>query len=177
VHYLSDPALVRLIPGAAEAIRDLRAAGFACVVVTNQSAVGRGLLSLERMLEVQAEVDRQLARAGAQLDGFYYCTAVPVRDDDRVSQDHPERKPSPGMLLRAASELGLEIAQSWMVGDMISDVLAGQNAGCVGTIFLTCGQGGVWELETLEGAVVLPDLAAAALHILDRAGKMPTVPK
>lgn len=168
VHYLSDPAAVRLLPGAAAAIRDLRAAGYACVVVTNQSAVGRGMFSLERMLEVQAEVDRQLASASAPLDGFYYCTAVPSRDDDRQSIDHPERKPAPGMLLRAAAELGLEIAKSWMIGDMISDILAGQNAGCLGTIFLACGQGRPHELVIPEGALVCDDLAAAAHHILSR---------
>lgn len=176
VHYLSDPAKVRLLPGAADAIRDLRAAGFACVVVTNQSAVGRGILTLERMLEVQAEVDRQLAGAGTQLDAFYYCTAVPARDDDRTSRDHPERKPSPGMILRAADELGLDLAQSWMVGDMISDVLAGQNAGCRGSIFLTCGQGRQDDLETLQGALILPDLAAAGHHILANS-KNRAVPK
>jgi D-glycero-D-manno-heptose 1,7-bisphosphate phosphatase len=165
VHYLSDPAKVRLLTGASDAIRALRAAGFACVVVTNQSAVGRGMLSVERLMEVQAEVDRQLALHDTQLDAFYYCPAVPA-SEDRTATEHPERKPAPGMLVRAAQELGLDLKQSWMVGDMVSDVLAGRNAGCRGSLFVACGQGRVGDLETLEGVVVVANLAEAAHHIL-----------
>src|SRR5262245_44330223 len=126
VRYLSDPAKVRLLPGAAEAIRDLRAAGYECVVVSNQSAIGRGMLTIERLMEIQAELDRQLAAHHTQLDGFYFCPAVPA-SNDRTAAEHPERKPAAGMLLRAAEELHLDLTQSWMIGDMISDILAGQN--------------------------------------------------
>jgi D-glycero-D-manno-heptose 1,7-bisphosphate phosphatase len=165
VHYLRDPERVRLLPGAAGAIADLRAAGYACVVVSNQSAVGRGMLTVERLMEVQGEVDRQLAEAGTLLDGFYYCPAVPA-SDDRTAVDHPERKPAPGMLTRAAAELGLDLARSWMVGDMISDVLAGRAAGCLGSIFLTCGQGNADDVAELESVHIAADLAEAARRIL-----------
>src|SRR6476620_699626 len=74
VHYLSDPGLVRILPGAAEAIKRLRRAGFACVLVTNQSAVGRGMIAEARLHEIHAEMDRQLAEHGAALDAIYYCT-------------------------------------------------------------------------------------------------------
>ena len=131
VHYLADPELVRLIDGAARAIRALRSAGYAIVVVSNQSAVGRGMLSVERLFEVHDAMCRQLAEAGASLDGFYFCPAVPA-SDDRTAVDHPDRKPAPGMLLRAAIDLDLDLSRSWMIGDMVSDVLAGRNAGCMG---------------------------------------------
>jgi D-glycero-D-manno-heptose 1,7-bisphosphate phosphatase len=123
------------------------------------------MLTVERLMEVEAEVARQLAEQGTAIDAFYFCPAVPA-SEDRSAIDHPERKPAPGMLLRAADELGIDLARSWMVGEMVSDVLAGLNAGCPGVIFVTCGQGRAEELEALESVVVVADLAAAARHIL-----------
>ena len=129
VHYLSNPADVRLLPGAAEALAQLRRAGFVCVLITNQSAIGRGMISDSRLHEIHAEMNRQLTEQGTALDGIYYCPDVPS-GDDRTVVENPNRKPGPGMLLQAASDLGLDLAGSWMVGDLISDVLAGLNAGC-----------------------------------------------
>src|SRR5262249_6508939 len=77
VPYRSDPALVRLLPGAAEALVRLRRAGFACVLVTNQSAIGRGMLTVERLEEIHGELDRQLAAQGAALEAVYYCPVAP----------------------------------------------------------------------------------------------------
>ena len=138
VHYLSDPAAVRLLPGAAEALKKLRRAGFAVVLVTNQSAIGRGMLTEDRLDEIHTEMRRQLAACGATIDGIYYCPVVPT-SDDRSVVEHPDRKPGPGMLLRAAVDLKLDLAASWMVGDLISDVFAGLNAGCR-SILLESGQ-------------------------------------
>ena len=129
VHYLSDPALVRLLPGAAEALKRLRRAGFARVLVTNQSAIGRGMLTEERLDQIHTEMNRQLAACGATIDAIYYCPDAPA-GDDRTVVENPDRKPGPGMLLRAAADLKLDLGASWMVGDLISDVLAGLNAGC-----------------------------------------------
>ena len=101
------------------------------MLVTNQSAIGRGMLTEDRLDLIHDEMNRQLAAAGAALDAIYYCPEAPA-GDDRTVVEHPDRKPGPGMLLRAAAELGLDLGASWMVGDMISDVLAGLNAGCRG---------------------------------------------
>jgi D-glycero-D-manno-heptose 1,7-bisphosphate phosphatase len=166
VHYLRDPAAVRLLPGAGVALARLRAAGFACVLITNQSAIGRGLLTVEGLYQVHAELCRQLGAHGAELDGFYFCPSVPL-SDDRTVIDDPDRKPSPGMILRAASDLDLDLDRSWMIGDMVSDVLAGRNAGCRGLIFVASGQGRPEDLSGLDCAR-LPDLAAAADYILER---------
>jgi D,D-heptose 1,7-bisphosphate phosphatase len=165
VHYLSDPNAVRLLPGAAEALRRFRRAGYASVVISNQSAVGRGLITHERVAEIHDELRRQLAEQGAGLDAIYYCPVAP-ECDDRTAQEHPDRKPAPGLLRRAALELGLDLGASWMVGDMISDVLAGHNAGCRGSILVRTGKGlapheeGACAFETCE------DLPAAADRVL-----------
>ena len=87
VHYLSDPALVQLLPGAAEALRRLRRAGFARVLVTNQSAIGRGMLTEERLDEIHTEMNRQLAAQGATLDAIYYCPDAPAGDDRTVVEN------------------------------------------------------------------------------------------
>ena len=85
-------------------------------------------------------MNRQLAAEGATLDAIYYCPEAPA-GDDRTVIEHGDRKPGPGMLLRAAEDLGLDLGASWMVGDMISDVLAGINAGCRGSILVRTGKG------------------------------------
>jgi D-glycero-D-manno-heptose 1,7-bisphosphate phosphatase len=166
VHYLSDPDRVRLLPGAAGALRRLRDAGFALVVVTNQSAIGRGMLTVSRLGEIHDEMNRQLDAEGVAVDAIYYCPEAPA-GDDRTAIEHGDRKPGPGMLLRAAGDLGLDLGASWMVGDMISDILAGVNAGCRGSILVETGKG----LSEAEGALdvayaVADDLAAAAALIL-----------
>jgi D,D-heptose 1,7-bisphosphate phosphatase len=140
VHYLSDPTRVRLLPGTAEALRRLHGAGFARVVVTNQSAIGRGMLSEPQLHLIHDEMNRQLGAEGTSVDAIYFCPEVPS-GDDRTAVEHGDRKPGPGMLIRAAEELDLDLGHSWMVGDMISDLLAGINAGCRGSILVRTGKG------------------------------------
>ena len=177
VNYIASPDQVQLLPGAAGAIARLRAAGFACVVVSNQSGVGRGMLSEADMQSVQREVERCLVAeggAGAALDGAYFCTLAPPPDTDasperRVRIDHPDRKPGPGMLLRAARELNLDLAKSWMVGDMLSDILAGKNAGVRGTFHVWTGHGRSQHEASRAADCVVAGLVEAAEAIL--AGK------
>ena len=166
VHYLSDPARVKLIPDAGPALRRLQEAGYPLVVVTNQSALGRGRMSLEQYESVNAEMVRQLAREGVALDRVEYCPEVPEKDD-RTSISHRDRKPGPGMLLRAMGDLGIDPSRSWMIGDMISDVLAGINAGCHGNLLVATGKG----LTEAEAAIqaeyqTVANLSAAADLIL-----------
>jgi D,D-heptose 1,7-bisphosphate phosphatase len=167
VHYLSDPDKVRLLPGAGASLRRLRDAGYALVAITNQSAIGRGMITVGQYEAVNAAMDRQLAAEGVALDGIYYCPECPT-GDDRTAITHGDRKPGPGMLLRASSDLGLDPAASWMVGDMISDVLAGINAGCKGSLMVQTGKA-LSEAEAViaEGYQTAPDLPAAAAIIMD----------
>jgi D,D-heptose 1,7-bisphosphate phosphatase len=168
VHYLSDPADVRLLPGAAEALRRLRQAGFACVVISNQSAVGRGMITDERVEEIHDELRRQLADQDTGLDGIYYCPVVPGIED-RTVVEHADRKPGPGLLIRAAEELSLDLGSSWMVGDLISDVLAGDNAGCRGSILVGTGKGLAGnEALACSNFETCDDVLAAAEMILSQ---------
>jgi D-glycero-D-manno-heptose 1,7-bisphosphate phosphatase len=166
VHYLTDPALVRLLPGVAEALNRLQRAGFARVIVTNQSAVGRGMLSEERLEQIHVELNRQLAAQGATLDAIYYCPDAPAGDDQTVVENS-NRKPGAGMLFRAAADLKLDLSASWMVGDLMSDVLAGLNAGCR-TILVLSGKTSAADAETFaEPTLIAPDLSAALDWILE----------
>jgi rfaE bifunctional protein nucleotidyltransferase chain/domain len=123
VGYASEPEQLRLLPGAAAALAKLRANGFALVLISNQSGVGRGLFSREQADRVHSGLADLLAAQGVSLDGAYYCYHTP---DDRCVC----RKPSSHLLLTAADELGLDPARSFMVGDKACDVEAGRAAGC-----------------------------------------------
>jgi D-glycero-D-manno-heptose 1,7-bisphosphate phosphatase len=161
--FVTRPEQVRLLPGAAEAIRLLRENHFACILVTNQSAVGRGLLTEPDLHRIHDELLRQLHAEEAALDGLYFCPAAPNAE----APDDPERKPAPGMLLRAARELRIDLAQSWMVGDSARDVLAGQSAGCRGCVLVRSGHDISGALPLLrDGDHVAADLAEAARIIL-----------
>ena len=129
VHHLTDPADVRLIDGAGAAVRRLRDASWKTVIVTNQSVIGRGKLTEDGLARVHAEMNAQLAPFGAEIDMIYFCPLKPVQKDPRVIED-PMRKPGPGMLEAAARDHKIDLAASWMVGDTLSDMLAGKNAGC-----------------------------------------------
>ncbi|MBI1832955.1 MAG: HAD family hydrolase, partial [Planctomycetes bacterium] len=120
--YLVKPEQMQILPGVAEALLLLSRVGFACVVVTNQSAVGQGMMSADDLGAIHDEMNRQLADAGVALDGIYTCTAAPLTKN-KLAIEHPDRKPAPGLLLRAASELHLDLAQSWMIGDSLRDIL------------------------------------------------------
>lgn len=161
VHHLRDPRDVRLIAGVADAIRAIRDAGYACVIVTNQSVVGRGLLTMRGLERIHAVMLSALLEHGAVVDAVYACPIAPAQDDPLLIE-HPERKPGPMMLLRAASEHGLDVARSWMVGDSLSDMLAGRNAGCRGTILVRTGKGRLAPAEHPAIDQVAEDLRAAA---------------
>lgn len=171
-NYLSRPEQVCLLPGAADAVRRLRSAGFVCVIVSNQSGVGRGLFTHADLEAVHAEMLRQLHAAGAVLDATYYCTAGPPTPADPI--EHPDRKPNPGMLLRAARDLNLDLPSSWIVGDSLRDIQAGRNAGCRSGILVRTGHDLAEALATLgSAALVVDNLLTAAQMILDQ---MPLLP-
>lgn len=128
--YIGDPSLVRLLPGVEQAIKSLQAAGYKIVVVTNQSGIARGLLTEEMLERIHDELRRQLALKEAYLDAIYYCPYHPEGTVEGYAIDSGLRKPRPGMLLKAAGEMDLELAGSWMIGDSPRDIEAGQRAGC-----------------------------------------------
>jgi D-glycero-D-manno-heptose 1,7-bisphosphate phosphatase len=123
VGYISDPADVRLVPGAADALQALRDAGFRLVVASNQSGLGRGLVTQEEADAVHQRFVEELDRAGGQIDAAYYCPHAPEEGCDC-------RKPLPGLIIDAARELELDLKRSFMVGNSDVDVAAGKAAGC-----------------------------------------------
>ncbi len=165
VHYLSKPQQVALIPGVADALDKMSKAGFALVVVTNQSGIGRGILNENDLVEIHAELTKQLEAFGLGLDGIYHCSVVPKQKEPTVVE-HEDRKPGPGMLLRASSELGLDLTRSWMVGDTLADIYAGRNAGCKGQILVRTGYGGQVDAQAHAIEHVIDSLADADRIIL-----------
>lgn len=165
VHHLNDPAQVRLIPGAGDAIRDLRAAGWPVVVITNQSVIGRGKLTEAGLDQVHAEMNRQLADHGAAVDGIYFCPRAPTIKDPTVIED-PMRKPGPGMILQAAADMALDLPASFMVGDTVSDMLAGRHAQCR-TILVKTGYGAAYSHDRAALDYTAADLTEAAAIILN----------
>lgn len=148
---------VQLLAGALPALVRLAGSAFAVVIVTNQSAIGRGLLGGQMAQHINTQLVAQLAQAGARIDGVYVC---PHRPDE----DCACRKPRPGMLLQAARELQLDLAKSWMVGDAVTDAQAGLAAGTRALLVRT-GRGS--EPGVLPAGVSqVADLAAAVDHIL-----------
>ena len=166
VHYLSHPDQVRILPGAATAVARLRQAGYVCVVVTNQSAVGRGIITEKGLSKIHQVMCDQFAQEEAVFDGIYHCPVVPTGSDMSIVEN-VHRKPGPGMLQQAARELQLDLSRSWMVGDMISDALAGENAHCQGSILVSTGQGRGHEEESLAARFHhVPDILTAAQLVL-----------
>jgi D-glycero-D-manno-heptose 1,7-bisphosphate phosphatase len=164
---LTDPADIRILPGVPEALGRLRAAGFLLVVVSNQAVVARGLLDLAAMEALHREVETRLRAAGAPaLDGFYYCPHHPHATLAAFRADCPCRKPRPGLLLRAAKDLELDLAGSFMVGDRPTDLLAGIRAGCR-TVWVRTGQHLAEPIQTSEK---LGDLPRADWECADLAG-------
>lgn len=158
VGYLHDPEALRLLPGTAEALRRLRAAGWRLVVVSNQSGVARGLFDLDRLAAIHDRLLALLAAEGAALDALFFCPHHPEGRVPlfRASCDH--RKPAPGMLFSAAACLGLRLDACWLIGDQESDMEAARAAGCRAIR--------VGERRDARADAVAPDLAAAAALIL-----------
>lgn len=146
---------VRFLPRTFEALRALRRAGHAVIVITNQSAVGRGLISLEQAAELNRRVVAEIEAQGGRIDAWYMCWHHP---DDGCGC----RKPAPGLLLRAKAELGLDLARSHLIGDAVSDIEAAHAAGVRATLVLT-GRGRE-QADRLSRIAWLECGVAADLH-------------
>lgn len=136
VGYPHLEAHLSLTPGAAEAVQQLNRHGFFTVIVTNQSGVARGMFTVEQMEAFNALLVRRLAARGAVIGAVYACPYHDTGTDPRwLHPDHPDRKPNPGMILRAAADHGLDLQRSFMIGDRESDMEAARRAGIPGFLF------------------------------------------
>ncbi len=137
-NYITRVDQVRLLPGAAESTRKLNDAGFKVVVVSNQSAVARGLVTEEGVENIHTYLRRILAQvAGARIDKIYYCPFHPDATVPQYARPSDRRKPQPGMLLDAARDLSINLHRSYLVGDRESDMIAARKAGCKAVAVLT----------------------------------------
>ena len=131
VSYCADPAQVRVYPGVPEALRKLRAAGFRTFVISNQSGIGRGLITESQYRAVESELERQIGEG--LLDATYFCPDAPGVPSTR-------RKPEPGMVLEAATAFDIDLARSYLIGDKSADIECGRRAG-TSTILVRTGYG------------------------------------
>jgi D-glycero-D-manno-heptose 1,7-bisphosphate phosphatase len=167
VGYVNHPSRLKLLPRAAEAIRRLNAAGVAAVVVTNQAGIARGYFSEDVLHAVDEALRAELARAGARLDGLYACLHHPTEGHAPYRAQCECRKPKPGLLLRAARELGLDLARSTMVGDKASDLVPGRAVGAATVLVLTGYGLGEWEYRRADFAVEPDHVAGDLLDAVD----------
>ena len=160
VHRVED---VVFLPGVTAALRRLRDAGFRLFIVTNQSGVGRGYYTLADVANVHAYLEREFAKAGVHFERIYFSPEAP-------EQPSRGRKPSPQFLFDARDAFGLDLAQSYLIGDKRTDLECGWNAGLRASILVRTGYGAELETqepESLARAVVVNDLPAAAEWILN----------
>ncbi|MEO0453788.1 MAG: HAD-IIIA family hydrolase [Verrucomicrobiota bacterium] len=162
VPYLGDPEQVALLPTAQEALCLAREAGFLLVLASNQSGVGRGLITKSQVAAVNTEMESQL---GMKMDGIYCCYAAP--GDPYGSE---ERKPAPFLIQRAASELGFDPARSFMIGDRWSDIASGQRAGSLSILVETgtCDNEEKERMARAEADFIAPSLLEAIQWALDK---------
>lgn len=173
--YINHLSRFVLLPGAAQAIRRLNEHGIPAVLVTNQSGLARGYFPAALLEAVHAEMERQLAAAGAHLDGIYVCSHHPEAKVEEHRRACRCRKPQTGLLEQAAAELNLDLSRSFMVGDRWSDLECGVRAGAAPVLVLTgYGRG---ELEfigphkTIQPALIAENLPAAAEQIIQLLGR------
>lgn len=139
--YLCRAEDVVMIAGAAGAIGIANKSGVPVVMVTNQAGIGRGYYGWSDFRAVQSAIVSALAAEGARIDAVYACAHHPQGKASFAHPDHPARKPNPGMLLQAASDLALDLKRSWLVGDRAIDIEAAKRAGAAGAMLVATGHG------------------------------------
>ena len=172
VGYINHPSRFRVFTYSAEAIKLLNDSGWLAVLVTNQAGVARGYFTEDMIHIVHDQLERGLKEGGAQLDAIYYCAHHPSVGEPPYRFDCDCRKPKPGLILRAATELNIDLQQSWMIGDRYSDIELAHTAG-VHSAFVLSGYGrGEWEHQrnTWPGdpELVSEDLLQAVRQIVGR---------
>ena len=166
--YLHRAEEFAFIPGAPEAIKRLKDAGFLVIVVTNQAGVARGYYDEQAVAALHEHIQQLLAEYGTRIDAFYHCPHHPTEGVGDYRVDCDCRKGSPGMLLQAAREHDIDLDRSFIVGDKSADVEAGIKAGCQ-PILVRTGYGSTEEprvAKQFPGTTVCTDLAAAVEFIL-----------
>jgi D-glycero-D-manno-heptose 1,7-bisphosphate phosphatase len=159
--YLRNPAGVRLLPGAAQAIARLNQQGLVVVVVTNQSGIARGLLTEDDYNATERRVDELLALEGARIDAHYFCPHLP-----ELSGPCECRKPGSLLYRQAAERFGIDLSRSWWVGDRVRDVLPAESLGGKGILVLTGVGNDEANTASSRGFITTRDLGTAVQIVL-----------
>lgn len=170
--YLGRPEDLRMMEGAASAIARCNALNIPVVLVTNQSGIGRGYYDWDGFRAVQAALSAELAAVGAHLDAVLACAYHAEGNEPLRNVNHPWRKPNPGMIFAARDCMEIDLSRSWIIGDSVSDIVAGAAAGLAGGILLAAPDGPLSEAQAManDGFTVesARDLAAAVTGLIDR---------
>ena|SRR6185503_7715839 len=145
VGYINHPSRFLLFPYAAGAVKLLNDHEWLAVIITNQAGVARGYFDEAMIQTVHDNLKRDLQSAGARIDGIYYCAHHPSVGEPPYRQDCDCRKPKPGLIRRAATDLNIDVQQSWMIGDRYSDIELARNAGVRAALVLSGYGRGEWE--------------------------------
>ncbi len=174
VPYNVDPRRIELAPKAPEALRLLQSLGYVLIVVSNQPGVALGYFPETALSGVELRLDELLAVHGVQLAGFYYCPHYPLAGAPRLGGPCGCRKPAPGLLLRAVADHGIQLRESWLVGDILDDIEAGRRAGCR-TVLVDRGGETEWRRSPERTPdYIVGDLLEAAERIAAASGRPST---
>jgi D-glycero-D-manno-heptose 1,7-bisphosphate phosphatase len=166
VPYNVNPDRIRFYPDTLEALHALHEAGFLLVIVSNQAGVARGHFDESKLIHVQEHMRTAMENVGAPLAGFYYCPHHPDASVPKYAVACKCRKPNPGMLIKAAQELDIDLKHSWMVGDILNDIEAGNRSGCA-TIMIDNGNETEWFLsDERQPDFIVTNMKEAAQAIL-----------
>jgi D-glycero-D-manno-heptose 1,7-bisphosphate phosphatase len=169
VGYINHVSRFRLFPYSAAALKQLHDNGYLSIVITNQAGVARGYFSEEMVQAIHQQMTKDLESSGARVDAIYYCAHHPTVGEPPYQLDCDCRKPKPGLLLRAARDYDIDLANSWMVGDRYSDIELAANAGVKSALVLSGYGRGEWEHQrdnwTIQPDLVAEDLLAAVNQI------------
>lgn len=139
--FITKPEQFELLPGVADAVKKINQSGYLAVLVTNQPVIARGECTFGELQEIHNKMETELGQHGAFLDAVYLCPHHPDKgfagEREEYKVECECRKPKPGMLLRAAADFNIDLAQSYMIGDSMQDVEAGNRAGCKKSFLLT----------------------------------------
>lgn len=168
IPYNVDPTLIRLAESAIEGLCLLQEAGYRLLVVTNQSGVARGFFTEDDLYPVQKRLQELLSPARIILSGFYYCPHYPQGSVRQYAVECSCRKPQPGMLYQAARDHQIDLKESWLVGDILHDVEAGNRAGCK-TVLINNGHETEWDVTPVrQPDFIVKNLKDAAQFILSK---------
>ena len=170
VNYLGDPAHLKLTPDAAKAIYLLNSHNIPVIVVTNQAGIARGYFTETQMHLVHQALDLMIAVENAKIDAYYFCPHHPTAGIGDYKITCTCRKPHPGMLYQAAQDLQLDLSKSYLVGDKLTDIQAGNLAGCQ-TILVETGYGkeeSKTQQDETKPDQISPNLLSAIQWILSQ---------